>query len=339
MRRERTALIITLLILAGLPVAILSYQRWLRPALSPTRVIDIIAAIPEAGGFQPSAFKVEAGETVTLRFSSVDVTHGIAIGPGLGIDLGHVDPGHVKEVTLTFDRAGTYTFYCNTWCSPNHWRMRGVLEVNDPSGIAPTPQRDPVIEALNAEGINIDADHTSSGMSDMDGPPMPPLTFDSRPSAFRGSEISSRFNIPSNLNTATWRRSHTPAQGLELLTIANPAISKAAAADVIAYLWTRNASRATLASAASLYDKNCAACHGQTGDGKGPMANLTVKPPAVFSDPSHMFIMRDDVSYAKIRRGGMGTDMPNFGTVFTLEETWALVDYLRTLAVETQKNK
>jgi len=41
--------------------------------------------------------------------------------------------------------------------------------------------------------------------------------------------------------------------------------------------------------------------------------------------------MRSDVLYAKIRRGGMGTDMPNFGTLFTPEETWALVDYLWTL--------
>jgi mono/diheme cytochrome c family protein len=41
---------------------------------------------------------------------------------------------------------------------------------------------------------------------------------------------------------------------------------------------------------------------------------------------------RSDVLYAKIRRGGMGTGMPNFGTLFTTEETWALVDYLRTFS-------
>ncbi|SRR5581483_2658198 len=339
MRRERLARIILLLILIGIPIAILGFQRWLRPALSPTRVIDIVAAAPEAGGFQPGAFKVEAGETVTLRFSSVDVTHGIALGPGLGIDLGYVDPGHVKEVTLTFDRAGTYTFYCNIWCSPNHWRMRGILEVNDPSRILPTPQRDPVIEALNVEGVNIDADHTTSGMSSPDGTPVQQLMFAVRPSALRGATLSGSVNIPSDLNVPLWRRSHTPAQGLALLISANPTISKAEAADVVAYLWTKDASPATLASAALLYDKNCAACHGQTGDGKGLMAGLTIKPPAVFSDPAHMFIMRSDVLYAKIRRGGMGTDMPNFGTLFTPEETWALVNYLWALALDRQLGK
>ena len=85
------------------------------------RVIDIVAAVPEAGGFQPNAITVETGETVTLRFSAADVTHGVAIGPALGIDLGQIDPGHMKEVTLTFDKAGTYTFYCNTWCSAECW--------------------------------------------------------------------------------------------------------------------------------------------------------------------------------------------------------------------------
>ena len=32
--------------------------------------------------------------------------------------------------------------------------------------------------------------------------------------------------------------------------------------------------------------------------------------------------------YAKIRREGMGTGTPNFGTLFSSEETWLLVDYL-----------
>jgi hypothetical protein len=34
----------------------------------------------------------------------------------------------------------------------------------------------------------------------------------------------------------------------------------------------------------------------------------------------------------------MGTDMPNFGTLFTPDETWALVDYLWTLAMGDGNN-
>jgi hypothetical protein len=40
-------------------------------------------------------------------------------------------PGQVTETTLTFDRPGTHTYYCTRWCGPNHWRMRGTIEVVD----------------------------------------------------------------------------------------------------------------------------------------------------------------------------------------------------------------
>ena len=55
----------------------------------------------------------------------------------------------------------------------------------------------------------------------------------------------------------------------------------------------------------------------------------------VLADAQRMATRRSDVLYAKIRRGGMGTGMPNFGTLFTPEETWALVDYLWRLAFDS----
>jgi plastocyanin len=344
MRRERIALALLILILLGLPIATVGYQRGLRPALAPNRTIDVIASVPESGGFQPNAITVNAGETVTLRFSATDVTHGVAIGPGLGIDLGHVDPGHVVQVTLTFDKAGTYTFYCNSWCSPNHWRMRGVLEVAAGPGMpTPTPARDPVIEALAAQGVDIDAPHATAqatsagdGMSGMASGPQPALVLARRPSAVRGAALAASLLLPSEVREPAWRRTHTPEQGLDVLMRTHPGANRDDLIDVVAYLWMGESSLNQDASAVTLYEKNCAACHGQTGDGKGPASSLTAKPPAVFSDPAHMFDMRPDVLYAKIRRGGMGTDMPNFGTVFTPEETWRLVDYLWTFSVETR---
>ena len=79
----------------------------------------------------------------------------------------------------------------------------------------------------------------------------------------------------------------------------------------------------------------CAACHGQYGAADGPAAADTVEDPIVLADAGYMFNVRSDVLYAKIRRGGMGTDMPNFGTLLTQEETWALVDYLWTFPFES----
>ncbi|MBI5959276.1 MAG: c-type cytochrome [Chloroflexi bacterium] len=327
-RREILAFAVVLLIVIGLPAAALGYQYWLRPALSSTRMIDIRAAAPEAGGFQPDAIQVKAGETVTLRFSSTDVTHGIAIGPGLGIDLGHVDPGQVKEITLTFDHAGTYTFYCNSWCSPDHWRMRGVVQVDDPAnpGALPTSQRDPVIEALIAEEVDID-DNVHTGDH-----PLPTIPLDRSPSAARGEALILAVNVPAELQDVSWRRSHSPADALDLLTTANPGVKRAELADVVAYLWSGGLSAEQITAAQTLYNKNCAACHGETGAGDGPVASSTANNPVIFADAGYMFTRRDDVLYAKIRRGGMGTDMPNFGTLFTQDETWALVNYLRSFS-------
>jgi plastocyanin len=289
-------------------------------------VIDIQASVPEAGGFHPASIQVGEGETVMLRFTSTDVTHGVAIGPGLGIDLGAIDPGHIKEAAVTFEHAGTYTFYCTTWCSPNHWRMRGVIEAQSELNVVPTPQRDPVIEVLVAEGVNIDADRTVPQDSTQEQLDLSML------SPEHGAELLDRTIVPGDLQRQAWRQLHTPADGLALLRPLNPHLTEAELADVVAYLWIRDT--AVLQETRTQYEQNCAACHGQYGNGDGPAANLTSTAPVVFADLTYMFHMRSDVLYAKIRRGGMGTDMPNFGTVFTPEETWALVDYLWSLSFE-----
>ena len=323
--RENAARLVLLCILIGLPLAVLLYQQ-VHFQSSSIRVIDVTAFIPENGGFQPDSISVQEGETVTLRFSASDVTHGVAIGPALGIDLGDIDPGHIKEVTLTFDKAGTYTFYCNTWCSPKHWRMRGGVQVYPANGTLPVPPRDTVIDALATQGVDIDAMHDSeSEQSDSHDAAIPLSVF---PSIARGAQVVKTLVTPSELNDITWRRSHTPAEGVSKLAQANPLIAQTDLVDAVAYLWL-DAIVTDKFDAASYYAKNCAACHGETGNGQGPMASTTASKPANFSDPTHMFTMRDDVLYAKIRRGGMGTDMPNFGTVLTPEETWQLVYYLR----------
>jgi len=333
-RRERLARLAALLILIGLPAVTLGYQYGVRPALASPRVIDIQAAAPEAGGFQPDSIQVAAGETVTLRFHAVDVVHGIAIGPGLGIDLGHVDPGHVVEVTTTFPEAGAYTFYCTTWCSDAHWRMRGVIEVRDPASPdnVPAPQSDPVIEALIAEGVDIDARLTQSHNG---GAPMHMATPapEIHPSMHLGEELLDELTIPEELHDPAWRFSHTPLEAVARLAEVNPDTLESDLADAVAYLWLSGIDLGAPPPAAALYEQNCAACHGQTGGGDGPAADTTAENPTVFADPAYMFTMRGDVLYAKTRRGGMGTGMPNFGTIFTPDETLALVDYLWRLAL------
>jgi len=335
-RGERIALIALILILVGLPAVILGYQFILRPALGGMRAIDIVAAAPEAGGFQPDTIRVAVGEKVRLRFSAPDVTHGIAIGPGLDVDLGHLDPGQVKEVEVTFPRAGRYTFYCNSWCSPNHWRMRGTIEVYDsahPDALAADGSPDAVLESLAARGVDIDAPHQAQAV---------PLQ--QRPSAARG--VGNR--LPVGLADPQWRRTHSPAEAWAMLI--RTGLSEAEAWDAVAYLWLADMDAARLQTAATLYVKNCAACHGEAGDGRGPGADAlaaqnvgqqtgmgTSRGPAAFADPRTMLGGTSDIYYAKLRRGGMGTGMPSFGPIFTPEETWLLVDYLWTFVFEANR--
>ena len=107
-------------------------------------------------------------------------------------------------------------------------------------------------------------------------------------------------------------------------------------------------------AAASLYAKNCAACHGERGDGRGPGADALAAQgiggqgemagehsnmaragkPAAFAEPHTMLGGSGEIYYAKLRRGGMGTGMPSFGPLFTPEETWLLVDYLWTFVFD-----
>ena len=228
-RGELLALVGLILILIVLPVTILGYQFFVRPTLAKVPVVDIVAAAPEAGGFQPDTIRVQAGENLRLRFSAPDVTHGIAIGPGLGLDLGHVDPGEVREIEVAFDRPGRYTFYCNSWCSPNHWRMRGTIEVYDPQSPDTVPVSevaDPVLESLAARGVDIDAPHEASVVPRQ------------QPSAARGAEIVARLggDSPAELDDLAWRRTHSPVE--VWTSLVEMGLSQADAWDAVAYLWS-----------------------------------------------------------------------------------------------------
>jgi plastocyanin/mono/diheme cytochrome c family protein len=335
-----------LLLLIFIPAVLIGLQQP-PPTARGVRVIDITAAVPEAGGFQPDSVTVYAGQRVQLRFRAADTTHGVAIGPGLGIDLGDLAPGEAKVVDVTFPEAGTYTFYCNKWCSPNHWRMRGVIAVEDPHGPALAAEHDPVIDNLAAEGVDIDAyladsggtahgdtAHDNSAQAGATAPAEPQGA--AQPSPAAGVTRVAGLSVPAELEDATWRQRHTPREGQALLTRANPQVDPSALADVATYMWLRQPQPEALEigpeAAATLYAKNCAACHGDKGEGNGfDAASAPVAPPS-FADAQRMATRRSDVLYAKIRRGGMGTGMPNFGTLFTPEETWALVDHLWRLA-------
>ncbi len=324
-RAEQRAIIALIFIVIGVPVIILGYQFGIRPRLNTIRTIDIVAAAPENGGFQPAAFEVNAGETIRLRVSSPDVVHGLAIGPGEGWDFGIVKPGEVKEIEITFPEAGRYTLYCNVWCSPSHWRMRAAIDVFG-DALATTP--DPIIERLTAQEINIDAPHPAENVPA------------EKPSVTRGKTLLAEVqsSLPPDVLSAEWRQSHSPAEARALLIN----LDDAEAWDVVAALWLGDADPVQLDESQVLYAKNCAACHGATGNGDGIGAATLIEQgymgdgPAAFADPTTMLGASSDILYGKLRRGGMGTGMPGFGTVFTREQSAQMIDYLWTFVFSTE---
>ena len=98
--------------------------------------------------------------------------------------------------------------------------------------------------------------------------------------------------------------------------------------NLVAYAWMRSAGVESLAAGRALYNQNCLACHGQSGKGDGPGSRYLEHELPDFTRASSAAGATSEMYFAKIRRGGMGTGMPYWGTIFTTEETWNLVDYL-----------
>ncbi|MBE2239517.1 MAG: c-type cytochrome [Caldilineaceae bacterium] len=306
----------------GLLVSLTLEQRMLRPR---GQRVTLEMRVAENGGFTPASLRARAGQPLLLHFQSSDVAHGLAIGPGLGIDLGIIPAGESRSIALTIDEPGVYTFYCNLWCSPEHWRMRGVIEVVDDDNRIPPAPPDPAIAGLTAAGVDIDASHAMEHAELAALAPTPLPAPD--PAALAA------LTMPPVVDSPEWQRTHALADALAAWEAANPAQPAATVAGATVAWWTQQRQPADLARTVDLYAKNCAACHGAQGEGNGPAAAYAPSAPVAFTENA-LFPMRNDVLYAKIRRGGMGTGMPNFGTLFTPQETWNLVDYLWVLANE-----
>lgn len=82
---------------------------------------------------------------------------------------------------------------------------------------------------------------------------------------------------------------------------------------------------------AKLYAQSCASCHGLTGQGDGKMAKLLKPPPSNLVDASWKHGSTDGEIFTLIRDGATGTPMKAFGKKLSVEQTWEVVNYLRSL--------
>jgi mono/diheme cytochrome c family protein len=92
-----------------------------------------------------------------------------------------------------------------------------------------------------------------------------------------------------------------------------------------------------LAHGKELYDNNCAPCHGDNGDGNGPVAHLLR---AHGFEPKNLLTgvtknLPDGYIYGYIRDGGI--HMPSYGDAMNSDERWDVVMYVRDLEAQAAK--
>lgn len=291
------------------------------------------AKMAENGGWTPEIIKAKVDQPLDLRLTSDDVMHGFAVGQ-MDMEPVNIEPGKVTGVTLTFDKPGTYTFYCTRWCGVNHWRMRGTIEVSgSTSDTGSAHNKVAKVPLYVSLGIDIDAPH--------DSPTVPAQ----RPSAGTGRLLAANLDI-SQFSDPDFYRSNSPSQLFNALD--STGFSDQEKWDVVSYIWHSNTTDEALVNGARLYAQNCAACHGENGAGNGVFADdlartgetsqdemagangMTMQTPADFSDPNRMLGASPALLQGKILRGGMGTGMPMWGSIFTEEQIWDLVAYLHS---------
>ena len=333
---KRSELISRFLIVAGILLAVgAPLFLWARTPL-------IHARMAEDGGWNPDIIQAEVGKPLHLKITSDDVVHGFAVGQ---MDMQGVDilPGKVTDITLNFDKPGIYTFYCTRWCGLNHWRMRGTIEVSgspsDPStssGQRPEPATVPLYVSLD---LDLDASHEA------------PSTPINKPSAVGGQHFATQLPI-TKYQSSDYYRSHSPYQAFNDLSATS--LTESQRWDVVAYLWQNNTSSESLANGKQLYAQNCAACHGENGAGDGVFADdlatagessmqtmegamdMMMQTPVDFTDPRRMLGASPALLQGKILRGGMGTGMPMWGSIFTEEQIWDLIAYIYSFQFEYQ---
>lgn len=78
----------------------------------------------------------------------------------------------------------------------------------------------------------------------------------------------------------------------------------------------------------ALYANSCSVCHGPEGDANVPMARSLNPPPVNFTHPAFAD-MEPGATYWVIANGVPGSGMPPFSSLYSEEEIWALVHFLR----------
>ncbi|NOZ05642.1 MAG: cytochrome c [Chloroflexi bacterium] len=95
------------------------------------------------------------------------------------------------------------------------------------------------------------------------------------------------------------------------------------------------ADEVSLQRGAVLYNINCALCHGDTGQGDGPIGEKFEKPKPANLTGTRVTSLQDGEVYLEISRG-FGT-MPPMSENLTARERWDVVNYVRQLSASASQ--
>ncbi len=85
------------------------------------------------------------------------------------------------------------------------------------------------------------------------------------------------------------------------------------------------------------YRRYCSACHGKTGIGNGPGAQISGIPPSDLTNKAYMSLFSDEELMERLKYGEDGfpyIQMSGIARKASTQTIWNIVDYVRTLAVD-----
>jgi heme/copper-type cytochrome/quinol oxidase subunit 2 len=142
-------LIVVIFTIIGLPVGIISYDRYLwqekLPAhdkvftltghtqkgwiLGEVQAHDVLSSGLSQPSLKKPVIEISLGDRVVIKLKSSDVVHGFSLKDfGVFITDG-IQPGKATLVSFTADKTGVFTFSCNAICGDNHKNMQGSVIV------------------------------------------------------------------------------------------------------------------------------------------------------------------------------------------------------------------
>jgi len=87
----------------------------------------------------------------------------------------------------------------------------------------------------------------------------------------------------------------------------------------------------SIAAGKQIFDKQCAACHGETGKGDGKMAAQVDPKPSDLTDADWKHGSTDGELYLVIHDGAKNTAMKPYGSKLTAHQIWDVVNYVRSI--------